>query len=151
MMDGWNIGLLGKYSIEQMTDRKNINRGFKKLIVWNDAIEIYVLANEILQNFPITLNKTKANCIDAAQSISRNIAEGYCRQSLKEYIRFLYIALGSCGEFHSCLYSFHLAKQINDENYEKLDILHYKTENGLLKMIKSLQEKMKNSDWNVDF
>lgn len=22
MMDGWNIGLLGKYSIEQMTDRK---------------------------------------------------------------------------------------------------------------------------------
>jgi hypothetical protein len=86
MMDGWNIGLLGKYSIEQMTERKNINRGFKKLIVWNDAIEIYVLANEILQNFPITLNKTKANCIDAAQSISRNIAEGYCRQSLKEYI-----------------------------------------------------------------
>jgi hypothetical protein len=49
------------------------------------------------------------------------------------------------------LCSFHLAKQINDENYEKLDILHYKTENGLLKMIKSLQEKMKNSDWNVDF
>jgi hypothetical protein len=42
-----------------------------------------------------------------------------------------------------------LANQISGENFEILDKLIYKIENGLLKLIKSLQEKMKNSDWNT--
>jgi hypothetical protein len=45
------------------------------------------------------LRKVAENSIDAAHSISRNIAEGYCRRSLKEYLNHLNFALGSCGEF----------------------------------------------------
>jgi len=82
-------------------ERKNINRGFKKLRVWQDAISLYVLAYKIFSKFPFELNKVDANSIDAAHSISRNISEGYCRRSLKEYLNHLNIALGSCGEFHS--------------------------------------------------
>ena len=37
-------------------------------------------------------------------SISSNIAEGYERQSDKEFARFLYIAKGSCGELRSQIY-----------------------------------------------
>jgi len=33
-------------------DRKNINRGFKKLRVWQDAVSLYVLACKIFANFP---------------------------------------------------------------------------------------------------
>ena len=40
-----------------------------------------------------------------------NISEGYCRRSLKEYLNHLNIALGSCGEFHSCYESFKQAGQ----------------------------------------
>ena len=134
-----------------MIERNNINRGFKKLIIWKDAIELYMLSIESLDIMPFYLSKTRSNCIDAAHSISRNIAEGYCRQSLKEYLRFLFIALGSSGEFHSCIYSFYAANQISEETFEKLDSLHYKLENGLLKLIKSLQAKMKNSTWNTEF
>ena len=83
-----------------MMDRKNINRGFKKLRVWQDAVSLYVLACNILANFPFEFKKLAANSIDAAHSISRNISEGYCRRSLKEYLNHLNIALGSCGEFH---------------------------------------------------
>jgi four helix bundle protein len=88
-----------------MEDRRNINRGYKKLMVWNDSIKLYQLTWKLLHNKPFELKKTCANTIDAAQSISRNIAEGYCRRSIKEYLKHLYIALGSSGELHTCLYS----------------------------------------------
>ncbi len=88
-----------------------------------------------------------ANTIDAAHSISRNISEGYCRRSLNEYLNPLNIALGSCGEFHSCYQSFKQAGQITEEEYERLDQLHYKVENSLLKLIESLQKKQKDKEW----
>jgi hypothetical protein len=47
-------------------DRKNINRGFKKLRVWQDAVSLYILAWKILSNFPFELKKAAASGIDAA-------------------------------------------------------------------------------------
>ena len=130
-----------------MMDRKNINRGFKKLRVWQDAIALYVMACKIFTNFPFELKKVASNSIDVAHSISRNISEGYCRRSLKEYLNYLNIALGSCGEFHSCYESCKQADQITTDEYEQLDQLHYKVENGLLKLIESLQRKQKTNQW----
>jgi four helix bundle protein len=132
-------------------DRKNINRGFKKLKVWQSAISLYVLAYKIFSKFPFELKKVASNSIDAAHSISRNISEGYCRRSLKEYLNYLNIALGSCGEFHSCYVSFRKANQITDDEYEQLDKLHYKVENALLKLIESLQKKQKDQNWVDSF
>ena len=138
-MEFWSIGIM---------ERKNINRGFKKLRVWNNAVDLYILTCKILSNFPFELKKTTANCIDSSHSISRNIAEGYCRRSIKEYLYFLYVALGSSGEYHSCTSSFYKAKQISKEEFEQLDELHYKTENELIQLIKSLEKKKKDGDWN---
>jgi four helix bundle protein len=132
-------------------ERKNINRGFKKLRVWQDAVSLYILACKIFADFPFELKKVAANSIDASHSISRNISEGYCRRSLKEYLNHLNIALGSCGEFHSCYGSFKQAGQISDDEYEKLDQVHYKVENALLKLIESLQRKQKDRDWEDNF
>ena len=79
------------------------------------------------------------------------IAEGYCRRGVKEYLSHLNIALGSCGEFHSCYESCHRANQITAEEYEKLDELHYKIENALIKLIKSLQKKLSDKEWEDIF
>jgi len=133
------------------TERKNINRGFKKLLVWQDAVSLYVLAFKIFGKFPFEIKKIAANTIDAAHSISRNSAEGYCRRSLKEYLNHLNVALSSCGEFHSCYESCKQADQILEEEYEELDELHYKVENQLLKLIKSLQKKQKGGQWHEIF
>ena len=132
-------------------ERKNINRGFKKLRVWQDAVSLYILACRVFVNFPFELKKVAANSIDAAHSISRNISEGYCRRSLKEYLNHLNIAFGSCGEFHSCYESFKQADQITDDEYERLDKLHYKVENELLKLIESLPKKQKDQVWEDNF
>jgi four helix bundle protein len=131
--------------------RVNINRGFKKLRVWQDAVSLYVLACKILTRFPFELKKVASNSIDAAHSISRNIAEGYCRRSLKEYLNYLNYGLGSCGEFHSCYESSKQAGQITEEDYESIDKLHLKVENSLLKLIESLQKKHKEASWEDTF
>ena len=98
-----------------------------------------------------TIKKTASNSIDAAHSISRNISEGYCRRSLKEYLNYLNIALGSAGEFHSCYLSCKQAHQITAEEYEQLDQLHYKVENSLLRLVESLQKKQKEKQWEDNF
>jgi four helix bundle protein len=142
-MKCWNDGM--------KTERKNVNRGFKRLNVWKDSVSLYILAYKIFVKFPFELKKVAANSIDAAHSISRNISEGYCRKSLKEYLNHLNIALGSCGEFHSCYVSCMQADQISKEEYEELDELHYKAENQLLKLIGSLQQKQKDGQWEDSF
>ena len=128
-------------------NRKNINRGFKKLRVWQDAVSLYVLAWKTFSTFPFELKRVASNAIDAAHSLSRNISEGYCRRSVKEYLNYLNIARGSSGEFHSCYESFRQANQITHEEYEQLDKLHYKFENQLLRLIESLEKKQKDQDW----
>jgi four helix bundle protein len=133
------------------SSRKNINRGFRQLRVWQDAVSLYVLANKVLSGFPFELKKVAGNGLDAAHSVSRNIAEGYCRRSLKEYLTHLNIALGSCGEFYSCYESFWRANQISEDAYEQLDSLHFKVENQLLRLIESLQKKQKTGIWEESF
>ena len=102
-------------------------------------------------DFPFELKKVSSNCIDACHSISRNIAEGHSRKSLKEYLNFCNLALASSGEYHSCFSSFRLAGQISETAYEKMDILHYKTENELIQLIKSLQVRQKDGIWENEF
>ena len=99
--------------------RKNRNRGYQKLIVWNDAINYYSLTYDVFRSFPFELKRVASQQIASADSVHRNIAEGYCRRSIKEYLNFLNIALGSSGEFYSCSKSMLMANQITKEEFEQ--------------------------------
>jgi len=79
-------------------NRKNKNRGFQQLRVWNDAIDFYAANSKVFQALPYSLRRVSSQQLASTDSVHRNIAEGYCRRSIKEYIQFLYIALGSLGE-----------------------------------------------------
>ena len=131
--------------------RKNINRGYTKLRVWEKTIELYKLTYDLTKDFPYELSKSRNNILDAAHSINRNIAEGYCRKNLKEYLNFLNIALGSYGELFSGIMSFKEIKIISEEDFQKIDELHYKTENELIALIKSLQKKQREGNWETEF
>ena len=127
--------------------RKNKNRGYQKLIVWNDAIEYYTLTCDVFRSFPWELKRIASQQIASTDSIHRNIAEGYCRRSIKEYLNFLNISLGSLGESVSGLYNYRKAKQISEDQFERLDSHAYKLENGLLKLVESLERKRDRGDW----
>lgn len=127
--------------------RKNKNRGYQQLRVWNDAIDYYVLTCEVFRRFQYELKRVGSQAIAASDSVHRNIAEGYCRRSVREYLNFLNIALGSLGESVSGLYACRAAQQISEEDFERLDTLAYKLENGLLKLVESLELKREQGDW----
>jgi four helix bundle protein len=135
----------------EYTQRKNINRGYRKLRVWQDAVEYYALTCGIFMKFPYELKRIASNHIASVDSIHRNIAEGFCRRSIKEYLLFLNYALASTGESVSGLHAYMHAGQIPDGQFEELDQLAYKIENGLKKLIESLQLKQQDKDWDESF
>jgi len=130
-----------------MEIRKNKNRGYKKLRVWNDAIEYYKLTYDIFKKFPFELKRIVSQQIAAADSIHRNIAEGYCRRSIKEYLNFLNIAISSLGESVSALVAYKSANHLTEEQFQLLDAHAYKLENGMLRLVESLEKKKESGEW----
>ena len=127
--------------------RRNRNRGYKKLRVWNDAIDYYVQTCKVFRNFSYELKRVASQAMASADSVHRNISEGYCRRSIREYLNFLYIALGSLGESVSGLYACRKSKQITEDQFQRLEKLAYKLENGLLKLVESLEQKRDQGKW----
>ncbi len=129
------------------TVRKNKNRGYQQLRVWNDAVEFYVEMSRVFLTFPYEMKRIARQEVASSDSVHRNIAEGYCRRSIHEYLNFLNIALGSLGESVSGLHAYRKAKQLSELDFDKLDNLAYKLENGLLKLVESLEKKREQGDW----
>jgi four helix bundle protein len=127
--------------------KRNKNRGYQKLRVWNDAIEFYKETWQVFRKFPYELKRVASQAIASSDSVHRNIAEGYCRRSIHEYLMFLYVALGSLGESVSGIYAYKRADQLSEEDFDRLDVLAFKLENGLLKLVQTLEEKRDLGEW----
>src|SRR5271166_6119797 len=91
-------------------EKKNRNRGYKQLRVWEDAITLYVDTCRLFKPQAFEMKRVAGQAIASADSIHRNIAEGYCRRSVREYIQHLYIALGSLGESVSGYHAYRKGK-----------------------------------------
>lgn len=126
---------------------RNRNRGYQGLRVWSDAQEYYVATCRVFRAFPYELKRVASQQIASADSVHRNIAEGYCRRSLREYLNFLNFALGSAGESVSGLHAYRKAEQISGADLERLNAMAYKLENGLLRLVASLEQKRADAEW----
>ncbi len=115
--------------------------------MWQDAIDFYVSCSRVFQTWPYDLRRVASQGIASADSVHRNIAEGYCRRSLREYLQFLNFALGSLGESVSGLIAYRKAEQIKQDSFDQLNSLAFKLGNGLLKLVESLERKEMAGDW----
>src|SRR5438477_12621887 len=77
-------------------------QSFENLEVWQRACR---LAVEVFKAFASCRSFTMQDQVQRASlSVPSNVAEGYERNSNKEFVRFLNIAKGSCGELRTQLY-----------------------------------------------
>ena len=76
----------------------------------------------------------------SAVSVPSNIAEGYERNTNKEYIQFLHIAKGSCGELRTQLYIAGELGIISKERTKELIGVTKEISAMLYKLIKTRQE-----------
>jgi len=134
-----------------MSPRRNANRGYRKLVVWQDAVDYYVLTCRIFRAFPYGLRRVASNQIAAVDSIHRNIAEGYCRRTASDYLRFLNVALSSVGESVSGLHTYRKAGQITQADFEEGDSSAYKIENGLARLLERVAIAREQGQWDESF
>jgi four helix bundle protein len=127
------------------TKRRNLNRAYMKLDVWQRGMDLFNLAFALCAKVPDF--KLKSQFSDSVQSVSANIAEGYGRRSRAEYLQFLYIAKGSLAEAITRASGLWRTKQISDSDFDAFDQLHYEVENKLLALITSIESKRHTNEW----
>ncbi len=94
----------------------------RDLDVWKKSIDFTTSIYKISKKFPDDEKYGLANQIRrAAVSIPSNIAEGAARQSNKEFIQFLYVALGSSTELETQLIISKKLDYLNDGEFEDLN------------------------------
>jgi len=109
---------------------------FEDIIAWQRANK---LAIDIYKKFKNCRDFSFKNQLQrAVVSITNNIAEGFERKGNKEFIRFLYIAKGSCGETRSMLYMALKLEYISDLDFKifyNLSVEISKILSGLIKTL----------------
>jgi len=75
---------------------------FEELEIWQDARELCKFIKKITNETPLSKDfKLRDQIRDSSGSVMDNIAEGFERQGNREFINFLGISKGSCGETRS--------------------------------------------------
>jgi len=133
--------------MDYQTELRNKNRGYMQLIAWQKAMNLFELVWTIVFTENNIDFKLRSQIADAAQSVSANIAEGYGRRYLNEYIQFLYYALGSLAETMTRAIGLKETKQIPESRFRDFNGLHYETENRLLRLVAKLEQKRGDEDW----
>ena len=117
-------------------------KNFEDLNVWKDAKNLVVAIYKSTYQSPMKGDFGFKDQIQrAAVSIMNNIAEGFERDSSRDFARFLRYSKGSAGEVRSMLYIAldleYITKEKFDELYE-LSLIIIKRIASLKKYLKSL-------------
>ena len=115
---------------------------FKKLLIWQKSMTLVTSIYQITRTFPrdesLGLTSQIRRC---SISIPSNIAEGYSRESPKEYVRFLNISTGSIFELQTQL---EIAKNIGyltPEQFNKQYEDSREVERMLIAFINKIKER----------
>ena len=115
---------------------------FRNLLVWQKSMDLVTKMYSSTQKFPKEeLFGLTSQIRRSAVSIPSNIAEGYGRDSNKEYLRFLNISIGSLFELQTQI---EIAKNImylNEKDFNDLYENSREIERMLVSFIKKIKER----------
>ena len=113
-------------------------KSHKDLIVYQKALDLVEQVYRLSRSFPDSEKFSLTSQIRRASvSVPSNIAEGAGRKSKKEFVQFLYIAIGSLNEVETQL---EIAKRLQYSEFVEPyfdEILHIKR--MLLKLIQKIE------------
>ena len=93
---------------------------FEEIISWQEARKLNKILGELIDSGRFKHSYKLIGQIEgSAGSIMDNIAEGFERNGNREFIQFLYIAKGSCGELRSQLYRALDRKYISQNEFDE--------------------------------
>lgn len=97
-------------------------KSYKELKVWQKSVELSVDVYKITRGFPKEeLYGLTSQIRRSTVAIPANIAEGYARKSLKEYIQFLRISFSSGAELETHLIIANRIGILSDKEYERVN------------------------------
>jgi len=116
-------------------------KNYKELKVWQKAYRLCLEIYRVTRNFPREeIYGLTSQIRRAAVSVPSNIAEGYGRQTTREYIQSLYIAYGSNCELETQILLSGDLGYIEAQNFERLQREVEDIERMLKRLIKSLDK-----------
>lgn len=131
-----------------VTELRLCMKDYSDLVVWNKAIEFSTCIYSLTSSFPREeLYGLSAQIRRSAVSIASNIAEGWSRNTERDYMRFINISLGSLAECKTQLIIAqrvgYIEKQIFDQHAKYLTEIENMLR-GLRKYLKNLIIKVEN-------
>ena|SRR6218665_119629 len=118
-------------------------RTFEELECWQGAVELDKDVYEWFMNSKAKNDFTlRDQMLGSSGSVADNIAEGFERGGNKEFIQFLFISKGSCGELRSQFHRCKARKLIDEQTFEKF----YNQSRTVSVKISNLITYLKNSD-----
>lgn len=122
--------------------------GYKKLLAWQAADELAMAVHDLVMEFPAVYADLRGQMLKSAGSAPDNIAEGYCRNALGDYIRFCEIARGSLGELGSQIHRCERWGLVQGDTLATLLSLYGDATYHLEQLIKSLRDQRQEGSWD---
>ena len=121
---------------------KTLVGAYKNLNVWTKSYELTLKVYDATRSYPKDeMYGLRSQMRRAAASIPSNIAEGYGRRGLKEYIRFVSISIGSCNELEVYLLLSNDLKLLENKQSKTLSSTRDEISRMLFSLRKALQRK----------
>ena len=122
--------------------------GYKNLLAWQAADDLAAFVHSLVSRFGPRYFRLADQVLSAASSVKANIAEGYCRNALGDYIRFCEFARGSLGELGSQMQDCERWGLVKGQELEEFLRLYGDATYFLETLLKGLWAKRKEGTWN---
>jgi four helix bundle protein len=118
-------------------------KSFEDILAWQKARELSRIIGSYIDEGRFKKNFSLLDQIERSSgSIMDNIAEGFERSGNREFLQFLYISKGSCGEFRSQLYRALDRNYINQSEFNEL----YSLAKDIISMLQKLTNYLEQSE-----
>lgn len=120
-----------------------MGRDFRKIDAFKLADKLVITLYGMTKEFPKEeLYGLTSQMRRAAVSIPSNIAEGATRKSKKEYLRFLYIAMGSMSELEYHIHLCRELKYLNESDHAVLEEQRKNAAGKLYRLTEAVQKEV---------